>query len=239
MNFVAYFFSDKIALASMRAQEISRADDRVLWDTVERLAIGASLPMPRVYISPAAAPNAFATGRNPAHSAICVTMGLRQMLNDKELTGVLAHELAHVKHRDILISTVAAMVAGAIMYLGHFAFFFGGRSDDDRDSNPLVALLLVILAPIAAMLIQMAISRSREYQADAGGAEMCGAPQSLASALLKLERASERVPLPVNNAQASLFIVKPFTGKQMASLFMTHPPIEERIKRLKEMEYRM
>jgi heat shock protein HtpX len=238
MNFVAFFFSDKIALMTMRAQEIKRSDDPKLWDTVERLCNQAGLPMPRVYISPAAAPNAFATGRNPHHSAVCVTEGLRRMLNEKELAGVIAHELSHVKNRDILIGTIAATIAGAISYLSYMAFWFGGssRSNDNR-GNPLVALLILILAPIAAMLIQLAISRSREYQADASGAELTGEPDGLASALEKLAAASGRIPLPVNNAQANMFIVAPLTGKEMAGLFMTHPPIEKRIERLMEMKY--
>jgi heat shock protein HtpX len=234
INFIAFFFSDKIALMTMQAKEIDRSDDPVLWDTVQKLSIHAELPMPRVYISPAAAPNAFATGRNPQHSAVCVTEGLRRMLNEDELAGVIAHELGHVKNRDILITTVAAMIAGSISYLGQMAFFSGGRRDD-RGSNPLIALLIMILAPLAAMLIQLAISRSREYVADSSGAKLTGSPRSLASALNKLAQANSRIPLPVNNAQASLFIVAPLTGKELASLFMTHPPIEKRIERLMEM----
>lgn len=237
MNFIAYFFSDKIALMTMQARQIERKDDSVLWDTVERLSMQANIPMPKVYISPATAPNAFATGRNPHHSAVCVTDGLKRILNQQELAGVIAHELAHVKNRDILISTVAATTAGAITYLTHIAFFMGGSRRDDREGgNPLVAILLMVLAPVAAMLIQLAISRSREYQADKAGAELSGSPRSLANALRKLADGSNRIPLDVSNAQANMFIVQPLTGREMASLFMTHPPITKRIERLLAME---
>ena len=183
MNLVAYFFSDKIALATMQAQEISGNDDPSLWQIVEELSQRAGLPMPRVYISPAAAPNAFATGRGPHHSAVCVTAGLRQMLSYEELRGVLAHELSHVKNRDILISTIAAIMAGAITMLTSFVFWGG---DDNRRGNPLLAILMMILAPIAALLIQLAISRSREYEADRSGAELAGDPEGLARSLQKL-----------------------------------------------------
>jgi heat shock protein HtpX len=195
--------------------------------------------MPKVYVSPAAAPNAFATGRNPHHSAVCVTEGLRRILNEKELAGVIAHELSHIKNRDILISTIAATVAGAISQLAYMAMWFGGGSRDDREEgvNPLVMLLLLIIAPIAAFFIQMMISRSREYQADASGAELTGEPDGLARALEKLSNASKQIPLPVSNAQANMFIVAPLTGQQMASLFATHPPIEKRIEKLMAMKY--
>jgi heat shock protein HtpX len=236
MNFIAYFFSDKIALMTMQAKQIERKDDPKLWDMVDRLCGQAQLPMPKVYVSPAAAPNAFATGRNPHHSAVCVTEGLRRILNDSELAGVIAHELSHIKNRDILISTIAATIAGAISYLAHMAMFFGGGRDRADRGNPLVALLILILAPIAAMLIQLAISRSREYAADASGAELAGSPDGLARALEKLSNASKQIPLPVSNAQANMFIVAPLTGEQMASLFMTHPPIKKRIERLMEMK---
>lgn len=231
MNLIAFFFSDKIALATMRAQEITREDDPALWGIVERLAQRARLPMPRVYISPAPAPNAFATGRGPRHSAVCVTAGLRQMLNDYELEGVIAHELSHVKNRDILISTIAAIMAGAISWLAYLAFWGG-----DRRSNPLVAILLMILAPLAAAIIQAAISRSREFEADRSGAELVGDPGGLARSLQKLESANRRIPLPVPDAQSSLFIVQPLTGSNLARLFSTHPPTEERIARLMAME---
>jgi len=229
MNVVAFFYSDKIALATMRAQELQRQDDPILFEMVERLAQRANLPMPRVYLSAAQAPNAFATGRNPRHSAVCVTAGLRQMLSGHELEGVIAHELAHIKHRDILISTIAAIVAGAISMLAHWALFWGGGS---RRENPLTGLLMMILAPIAALLIQMAISRSREYEADRLGADLAGSGRGLASALQKLHNASRRVPLKVPDAQANMFIVQPLTGSSMLKLFTTHPPIEERIRRL-------
>ena len=234
MNVIAYFFSDKIALATMHAQQVTRDDDPALWDMVEQLAQRAGLPMPRVYISSAMAPNAFATGRNPRHSAVCVTAGLREMLSNEELSGVIAHELGHVKHRDILISTIAAVVAGAISALAYMAIMFGGR---DEDRNPLVALLVMIFAPLAAGLLQLALSRSREYEADRFGADLAGNPNWLANALLKLENGNQRIPTHVPEAQSSLFIVQPLTGKRMAKWFMTHPPIEERVARLREMAH--
>ncbi len=236
MNFIAYFFSDKIALATMSATEVSEHDDPALWHLVQRLAQRAELPMPRVYISPAAAPNAFATGRGPRHSAVCVTAGLRQMLNEEELEGVLAHELSHVKHRDVLISTIAAIIAGAITWLTYMTMWGGG--DSDRRANPLVAILLLILAPIAAGLIQMAISRSREFEADRAGAELAGSPRGLARSLQKLDAANHRIPMHVPDAQSSLFIVQPLTGSDFAKLFSTHPPTEERVARLMAMEQR-
>jgi heat shock protein HtpX len=232
MNVITYFFSDKIALATMSATEVSQDDDPALWNMVQRLAQRAELPMPRVYISPAAAPNAFATGRGPHHSAVCVTAGLRQMLNEEELEGVLAHELSHVKHRDVLISTIAAIMAGAITWLTYMTFWGG----DNRRANPLVAILLLILAPIAAGLIQLAISRSREFEADRAGAELAGDPRGLARSLQKLEAANRRIPMHVPDAQSSLFIVQPLTGSDFARLFSTHPPTEERIARLMAME---
>lgn len=234
MNLFAYYFSDKIALATMHAQEVSRDDDPELWDTVERLAERAGLPMPRVYISPASAPNAFATGRNPKHSAVCVTEGLRQILNREELEGVIAHELSHVKHRDVLISTIAAILAGAMTWVAYMALWGGGN----RRSNPLVGLLILIFAPLAASLIRMAISRSREFEADRMGAEIAGSGRGLARSLQKLDAASRRIPLRVPDAQGSLFIVQPLTGSDMAKLFRTHPPTEERVARLLEMDRR-
>jgi len=233
MNILAYFFSDRIALATVGARAIGPDDDPVLWRTVEELSSRAGLPMPKVCVSPAPAPNAFATGRNPRHSAVCVTAGLRRMLSDDELAGVIGHELSHVKHRDILISTIAAVVAGAISYLTYISFRFGGR---DENRHPAVALLMLLLAPLAAGLIQMAISRSREYSADEAGARLCGSPRSLAGALEKLASASRRIPLPVPDAQANMFIVAPLTGAEMASWFMTHPPTEKRIAKLLAME---
>ena len=231
VNLVAFFFSDKIALASMQAREITEKEDPTLYRTVVRLAERAGLPMPRVCLSPAAAPNAFATGRGPRHSAVCVTAGLRQILNEQELAGVIAHELAHIKHRDVLISTVAAIVAGAISYLAYMAMWFGGGRDDE-DRNPIVGLLLMIFAPLAAMLIQLAISRSREYSADRVGAQLAGDPRGLARALEKLEHGASRIPLPVMDSQRSLFIVEPLTGTGVAKLFMTHPPVADRVRRL-------
>jgi heat shock protein HtpX len=238
LNLIMFFFSDKIALATMRAQEIGPDDDPTLWQIVEQLSQRAGLPMPRVYISPAAAPNAFATGRGPRHSAVCVTAGLRQMLNDHELQGVLAHELSHVKNRDVLISTIAAIMAGALTVLTRIFVFTGGGHDDERRGNPLIAILLMILAPIAALIIQMAISRSREYEADRSGAELAGDPRGLARSLQKLESANRRIPMHVPDAQSSLFIVQPLTGSNFAKLFSTHPPTEERVARLMEMERR-
>jgi heat shock protein HtpX len=235
VNLIAFFFSDKIALATMRAQQVTEQDDPALWRAVASLSRQANLPMPRVYISPTPAPNAFATGRGPKHSAVCVTAGLRRLLTEQELSGVVAHELAHIKNRDILISTIAAMIAGAISYLAYMAMWFGGGRDDEDSPNPLVGLLLMIFAPLAAMLIQMAISRSREYEADRLGAELAGSPRGLARALEKLEHGSSQTPLPVMDAQRNMFIVEPLTGMKVARLFMTHPPVEDRVRRLMAM----
>jgi heat shock protein HtpX len=222
----------------MQAQQVTREEDPELVDLVADLARRAELPMPKVYVSPAAAPNAFATGRGPHHSAVCVTAGLRQMMSREELAGVLAHELGHVKHRDILISTIAAIMAGAISVLARLALFTGGGRGDRRGGNPLAAILLMIFAPLAAVLIQLAISRSREYEADRFGAKLAGSPRPLARALQVLTHANSRIPLDVPQTQSSLFIVAPFTGEKASRLFMTHPPIEERIRRLMEMEQR-
>ncbi len=235
MNLFAFFFSDKIALATVRARPVSHAEDPVLWDLVEALAERAHLPLPAVYMSPASAPNAFATGRGPRHSAVCVTAGLRNLLNDDELAGVIAHELSHIKHRDILISTIAAIVAGTIGWLATMAFWFGGSLDRDRRGNPLISLLLLIFAPLAAALIQMAISRSREFEADRLGATLAGTGRGLANVLAKLDSANRRIPLNVPDAQANMFIAQPLTGHSMARLFMTHPPTQERIRRLMTM----
>jgi heat shock protein HtpX len=237
MNFVSYWFSDKIVLRMYRAQLVG--PEHPLYRTVERLTARAGLPMPKVYIIPEASPNAFATGRNPSHAAVAATQGILQVLSEHELEGVIAHELAHVKHRDILISSVAATIAAAIMMtarMAHFAALFGGyggRGDDrERGNNPIALLAMVILAPIAAMLIQMAISRSREFAADAGGAAIAGNPYGLADALRKIDAASKRVPLDANPATAHMFIVKPFSGAGLASLFSSHPPTEARIRAL-------
>ncbi len=231
MNFGSYWFSDKIVLRMYRAQEVG-AGHR-LHDTVARLARRAGLPQPRVYVIPDPSPNAFATGRNPQHAAVAATEGILRVLNDEELEGVLSHELAHVKHRDILISSVAATVAAAIMMVSRFAMFFGGsRSDDREGSNPFALIATIILAPIAAMLIQAAISRSREFDADAGGAAIAGSPRGLVSALRKIEVASRAVPLDANPATAHMFIIKPFSASGLLGLFSTHPPTEQRIQAL-------
>jgi heat shock protein HtpX len=237
MNVVSYWFSDKIVLRMYRAQPVG--PEHPLYRIVERLTMRASLPMPKVYVIPDPSPNAFATGRNPSHAAVAATEGILQVLNEHELEGVIAHELAHVKHRDILISSVAATIAAAIMMtarMAHFAALFGGyggRGDGrDRGNNPIALLAMIILAPIAAMLIQMAISRSREFAADAGGAAIAGNPYGLADALRKIDAASKRVPLDANPATAHMFIVKPFSGAGLASLFSSHPPTEARIRAL-------
>jgi heat shock protein HtpX len=238
MNVGSYWFSDKIVLAMYRAQPVG--PNHPLYQLTQRLAQRAGLPMPRVFIIPDASPNAFATGRNPEHAAVAATEGILQLLSEDELAGVIAHELAHVKHRDILISSVAATIATAIMFaaqMARFAALFGGggRSSDDRDgggSNPIALLALVILAPLAAMLIQTAISRSREFAADAGGSQIAGSPHGLVNALRKLEMGSKRLPLDANPATAHMFIIKPFTVGGLLSLFSTHPPTEQRIAAL-------
>jgi len=233
MNFASYWFSDRIVLSMYGAQEVGPGHR--LYETVSRLAARAGLPQPRVYVIPQPSPNAFATGRNPEHAAVAATEGILQMLSDGELEGVIAHELAHVKHRDILISSVAATLAAAIMMLSRFAMFFGGSRDDREGRNPIALLAMVILAPIAAVLIQAMISRSREYDADAGGASIAGGPGGLINALRKLEAASQVVALDANPATAHLFIVNPFSGSGMLSLFSTHPPTEKRIEALMQL----
>ncbi|HTF91391.1 MAG TPA: zinc metalloprotease HtpX [Verrucomicrobiae bacterium] len=245
MNFFSYWFSDKIVLKMYGAQEITANDDPELYSLVQDLATRAGLPMPRVYVIPEEAPNAFATGRNPEHAAVAVTQGIRRILNKRELTGVLGHELSHVKHRDILISTIAATLAGAISYLAYMAqwgMIFGGGSrdrDEGGGSNIFSLLFMMIVAPLAAMLIQMAVSRSREYLADDGGARVTGDPLALASALRKLHMGAQNIPLQVSDATANstahMFIVNPLTAKGLASLFSTHPAMEERIARLEAM----
>jgi heat shock protein HtpX len=229
-NLGSYWFSDKIVLAMYRAKEVGPSHP--LHEMVGRLARTAGLPMPRVYLIPDASPNAFATGRNPEHAAVAATEGILRVLDQSELEGVIAHELAHVKHRDILISSVAATIAAAIMMAARFAIFFVGGRDDRQGSNPLTLLLMLVLAPIAAMLIQMAISRSREFAADAGAASIVGSPHGLVSALRKIDAASRRVPLDANPATAHMFIIKPFSGRGMMSLFSTHPPTEARVAAL-------
>jgi heat shock protein HtpX len=240
MNFFSYWFSDKIVLSMYRAQRVDEAQAPGLYTMVHRLATKAGIPMPKLYIIPTDTPNAFATGRNPQHAAVAVTEGIMRVLDDEELEGVLAHELSHVTNRDVLISTIAATLAGAITYLAHmaqWAAFFGGRSQDDEEGggNPIVMMLFAILAPLAALLVQMAVSRAREFQADASGARLAGRPWPLAKALEKLEVASHMRPMPANAATAHLFIVNPLTGQSLARLFSTHPSTEERVARLRSM----
>jgi heat shock protein HtpX len=236
MNFIAYFFSDKIALATYRAQPVTREQLPRVYQVVERLTQKIGLPMPKIYVIPTDSPNAFATGRNPQHASVAVTQGILNLLNDEELEGVLAHELGHVNNRDILISSIAATIAGAVTMLanmGKWAMIFGGYERDDRNrGGGLAALFMLIVAPIAAMLIQLAVSRSREYQADASGAHYTGNPYALASALRKLDAYSRRVPMVASPSTAHLFIVQPLLGVDFGSLFSTHPPIAKRIERL-------
>ncbi|HZR58569.1 MAG TPA: zinc metalloprotease HtpX [Terriglobales bacterium] len=232
-NFVAYFFSDKIALATYRARPVTREELPRAYQVVERLTQKIGIPMPKLYVIPTDSPNAFATGRNPQHASVAMTQGILNLLNDEELEGVLAHELGHVNNRDILISSIAATIAGAITFISRFGFFFGGMQDrDDRRGGGIGALLMLILAPIAAMLIQLAVSRSREYQADATGAHFTGNPYALASALSKLDAYSRRLPMQATPSTAHLFIIQPFLGMNFGSLFSTHPPIAKRIERL-------
>ena len=245
MNFFSYWFSDKMVIAMYRGQEITANDDPELYGLVQELAQKAKIPMPRVYIIPQETPNAFATGRNPEHAAVAVTEGIRRILTDRELAGVLGHELSHVINRDILVSTIAATLAGAISYLAYmaqWAAIFGGGRDRDREDGGggvLGLLLMMIVAPLAATLIQLAVSRSREYGADEGGAKVTHDPLALASALKKLQVASQQIPLEVSDATATatahMFIVNPLTASTIANLFSTHPPIEERIARLEAM----
>jgi heat shock protein HtpX len=240
MNFVSYFFSDKIALAMYRAQPVSRDDLPRVYQIVERLTQRVGIPMPKIYVIPSDSPNAFATGRNPNHASVAVTQGILNLLNDDEMEGVLAHELGHVRNRDILISSIAATIAGAITFAARMAMWgamfggYGGRDERNRGGG-IGALFMIILAPIAAMLIQLAVSRSREYAADDTGAHLTGNPYALASALRKLDEYSRRVPLPASPSTAHLFIVQPFlgvSGLNLANLFSTHPPIAKRIERL-------
>jgi heat shock protein HtpX len=230
VNFGSYWFSDKIVLAMYRAKPVGPGHR--LYDLVGNLAQRGGLPMPRVYVIPQPSPNAFATGRNPQHAAVAATEGILQLLDDQELAGVVAHELAHVKNRDILISSVAATLAAAIMMVARFAMFFGGSRNDRQGQNPVALVATVVLSPVAAMLIQAAISRSREFGADAGGAAIAGTPSGLVSALRKLESGSKAVPLDANPATAHMFIIKPFSASGLLSLFSTHPPTEQRIQAL-------
>jgi len=233
INFFSYFFSDKMALAMSGAKPVSQSEAPKLYTAVEELTTRAGLPMPRLYVIPQDQPNAFATGRNPSHSAVACTRGILNLLSEDELRGVLAHELTHIRNRDILIQSVASAIGAAITYIAYMLLWFG---DDNNSPLAIVGQLATfILAPIAATIIQMAISRQREYAADAGGAEICGNPESLASALLRLEQGAAATPMQVNQAAEPLYIVKPFSAKGMAGLFSTHPPIEERVKRLRQM----
>ncbi len=237
MNLGSYFFSDKIALSMYRAQPVTEQEHwdvhRRLAPLVQNLCHRTGLPMPRLWLIPETSPNAFATGRNPAHASVAVTAGLLEAMDDRELEGVVAHELGHVANRDILISSVAATLAAAITFLARMAFFFGGRRDDDEGGGGLADLLMLLLAPLAAVLIQMAISRTREYAADASAARSTGGPQGLISALRKLEAFSKRIPTDASPATAHMFIIKPFTGSSVMRLFSTHPSTEDRIARLR------
>jgi len=239
MNLFSYWFSDKIVLKMYRAKEVSEAEAPELYGVVRRLAQKAEIPMPRVYIINQDQPNAFATGRNPKHAAVAVTTGIMRILSHEELMGVIGHELAHVKHRDILIGTIAATFAGAISYLAQMAqwamIFGGNRGDDDEGGSPVAAIVMMIVGPIAAMIVQMAISRSREYVADEGGANISGNPRYLSGALRKLDSASKKIPMNANPATSHMFIVSPLSGGGILKLFSTHPPIEERIARLESM----
>ena len=239
MNGVSYWFSDKIVLRMYGAKEIGADEAPTLHRIIRDLTLRAQMPMPKLYLIPQEAPNAFATGRDEKHAAVAVTEGILRILDERELRGVLAHELSHIKNRDILIGTIAATMAGAISMLAnmaHWGMIFGGRSSDDREGgHPIVALLMIIIAPLAAMLVQMAISRSREYGADETGAAISGDPQSLANALRKLERGVKNFPMEANPATAHMFIVNPLTGGGLMTLFSTHPPMQERIRRLEGM----
>jgi len=238
MNFFSYWFSDKLVLRMYNAQEVDAQSAPQFYRMVQELAQRAEIPMPRVYLINEDAPNAFATGRNPANAAVAATTGILRVLSERELRGVMAHELAHVKHRDILISTISATMAGAISMLANFAMFFGGRDGEGRPVNPIVSILVMILAPLAASLIQMAISRAREFEADRGGAEISGDPQALASALQKIHRVAQGVPLETTERHpetAQMMIMNPLSGRGMAGLFSTHPSTEERVERLLEM----
>ncbi len=238
MNFFSYWFSDKMVLKMYNAQEVDETSAPQFYRMVRELADKAQLPMPKVYIIREDAPNAFATGRNPQHAAVAATTGIMRVLSERELRGVMAHELAHVKHRDILISTISATMAGAISMLANFAMFFGGRDSEGRPANPIVSILVMILAPIAASLIQMAISRAREFEADRGGAEISGDPAALASALDKIQRYARGIPLEAAERHpetAQMMIMNPLSGGGIKSLFSTHPATEERVARLMAM----
>jgi heat shock protein HtpX len=239
MNFGSYFFSEKIALMTYNAQPVTPDENPEVYRRVEPIVRGLTqrmgLPMPKLWLIPDASPNAFATGRNPSHASVAFTQGVLQLMNDNEIEGVVAHELGHVLHRDILISSIAAMLAAAITFLARMAFWFGGSRDDEREGGGLSAILMMILAPIAAMVIQMAISRSREYDADAASAKYVGSPYPLINGLQKLEGWSKRIPLDATPSTAHMFIIQPFTGENLMRLFSTHPSTEDRIARLQAM----
>ncbi|HVB58712.1 MAG TPA: zinc metalloprotease HtpX [Candidatus Acidoferrales bacterium] len=242
MNGTAYFFSDKIALASAKAQPISREQEPRLYAVMERLAAKANLPMPKLYLIPQAAPNAFATGRNPSHASVAVTQGLMELMNDEELEGVIAHELSHVRNYDILTSSIAATIAGAVTWIAEIGRWgmifgsFGGGGGDDREGGGLAAILMLFLAPLAAFLLQLGISRQREYQADASGAKMVGHPYGLISALEKLGAYNKKIPMDISPSTSALCIVAPFSAREaLSGLFSTHPPLSERIAQLRNM----
>lgn len=239
MNFFSYFYSDKLAIKMTKSYPVSEEEAPELYEMVKRLSRRAGIPMPKVYITPSDQPNAFATGRNYNHSAVAVTEGLLRLLNKQELEGVMAHELAHIKNRDVLVGTIAAALAGAISMMAsafQWAAIFGmGRSDDEEGGSMAGGLIMAFIAPIAAMIIQMAISRSREYMADATGAQIAGNTDGLSNALLKLESGAQRIPMQVNPGTSHLFIINPLSGASMAKLFSTHPPIQERVEKLRQM----
>jgi heat shock protein HtpX len=239
MNFGSYFFSEKLALMTYNAQPVTPEENPEVYRRVEPIVRGLTqrmgLPMPKLWLIPDASPNAFATGRNPSHASVAFTQGVLQLMNDNEIEGVVAHELGHVLHRDILISSIAAMLAAAITFLARMAFWFGGSRDDEREGGGFSAILMMILAPIAAMLIQMAISRSREYDADAASAKYVGSPYPLINGLQKLEGWSKRIPMDATPSTAHMFIIQPFTGESLMRLFSTHPSTEDRIARLQAM----
>jgi heat shock protein HtpX len=243
MNFFSYFFSDKIALSMYSAQPVSETENRQVWLRIgpmtQNLTMKMGLPMPKLWVIPEGSPNAFATGRNPNHASVAVTAGILELMNDRELEAVIGHELGHVKHRDILISSIAATIAAAITMLARMAFFFGPRHSDDEDSGGgmLGGVLMLILAPIAAGLIQMAISRTREFAADGAAAKYAGGPDAMIGALRKLESFSKRIPMDASPATAHMFIIKPFSGSALFKLFSTHPPTEERIARLQSYQF--
>jgi len=241
MNFFSYWFSDKMVLKMYNAQEVDASSAPHFYRMVQELAQRAQMPMPKVYLINEAAPNAFATGRDPEHAAVAATTGIINVLSERELRGVMAHELAHVKHRDILISTISATMAGAISMLANFAMFFGGRDSEGRPSNPIAGIAVALLAPLAASVIQMAISRAREFEADRGGAEICGDPQALASALQKIQRYARGIPMEAAERHpetAQMMIMNPLSAEGIKGLFSTHPPTEERVARLMEMARR-